>query len=63
MRTRLLLDDDLVERARALSGIDKTSVLVNAGLKALIERESSRRQSRLGGISPTQDSPPRRRGH
>jgi post-segregation antitoxin (ccd killing protein) len=63
MRTRLLLDDDLVERARDLTGIAKTSALVNAGLEALIERESSRRQPRLGTNTPTQPSPPQRRGH
>jgi len=63
MRTRLLLDDDLVERARDLTGIKQPSALVTAALKALIERESSRRQPRLGTIAPTQPLPPQRRGH
>jgi Arc/MetJ family transcription regulator len=63
MRTRLLLDDDLVGRARELTGIAKASALVNAGLRALIERESARRQPRAGTIAPTQPSPPQRRGH
>jgi Arc/MetJ family transcription regulator len=61
MRTTLVLDDDLVERARDLTGIEEKSALVRAALTALIERESARRLARLGGIAPDFEVPPRRR--
>src|SRR6266545_374978 len=41
MRTTLILDDDLLERARSLTGLKKTA-MVHAGLEALIARESAR---------------------
>jgi Arc/MetJ family transcription regulator len=63
MRTRLTLDDGLVERARELTGIKAPSALVCAALRALIERESSRRLARLEGIAPDLGAPPRHRGH
>ncbi len=49
MRTTLTLDDDLLERARKLSGIRAKKALIEAGLEALISLESSRRLARLGG--------------
>lgn len=49
MRTTLILDDDLVERARALSRIEEKTALVHAGLEALIAAEAARRLARLGG--------------
>jgi len=61
MRTTLALDDELIERARALTGVTEKSALVRHGLKALIERESARRLARLGGSEPTLAVAPRRR--
>jgi Arc/MetJ family transcription regulator len=61
MRTTITLDDDLLAKARELSGIAEKSALVRAGLKALIERESARRLARLGGTEPGLKAPPRRR--
>jgi Arc/MetJ family transcription regulator len=52
MRTTLALDDDLVSKAKALTGLRETSGLVREALKALIERESARRLARLGGSDP-----------
>ncbi len=49
MRTRLALDDELVAKAQALTGLKEKSSLVREALKALIERESARRSARLGG--------------
>ena len=49
VRTTLAIDDDLLDRARRLSGVQEKSALVREGLKALIERESVRRLARLGG--------------
>jgi len=61
MRTTLALDDELLARAQALTGITEKSSLVRDALKALIERESARRLARLGGSEPLIEAPPRRR--
>lgn len=60
MRTTLALDDDLVAKAAALTGLSEKSSLVREALKALIERESARRLAKLGGSEPMLDAPPRR---
>jgi Arc/MetJ family transcription regulator len=49
MRTTLILDDDLLERARNLTGLKEKTAMVHAGLEALIARESARRLAALGG--------------
>ncbi len=61
MRTTLALDDDLVAKAQAMTGVKEKSLLVREALKALIERESARRLARLGGSEPDLEAPPRRR--
>lgn len=61
MRTTLILDDALVERARRLSGIAEKTALVHAGLEALIARAAARRLGALGGTMPGLTTPPRRR--
>jgi Arc/MetJ family transcription regulator len=61
MRTTLALDDDMIEKAQALTGLKEKSALVREALKALIERESARRLARLGGSEPELVAPPRRR--
>ena len=61
MRTTLNLDDDLLERARELSGIREKTALVHAGLEALIARESARRLAALGGREKSLRRIPRRR--
>jgi len=61
MRTTLALDDDLLAKAQALTGISEKSALVRDALKALIERGSARRLARLGGSEPDLEAPPRRR--
>ena len=52
MRTTLALDDDLLAKAQAYSGITEKTVLIREALKALIERESARRLALLGGTEP-----------
>ena len=52
MRTTLALDDELVARAQALTGLRAKSALVREALRALIERESARRLALLGGTDP-----------
>ena len=61
MRTTLALDDELVAKAQAFSGVKEKSVLVREALKALIERESARRLARLGGTEPDLKPVQRRR--
>jgi Arc/MetJ family transcription regulator len=61
MRTTLALDDDLIAKAQAFTGLEEKSALVREALKALIERESARRLARLGGQEPALKRPPRRR--
>ena len=61
MRTTLVLDDELIAKAQALTGIKEKSGLVREALEALIERESARRLARLGGSEPDLDVAPRRR--
>lgn len=61
MRTTLALDDELVAKAQAFTGVKEKSSLVREALRALIERESARRLARLGGSEPGLGAPPRRR--
>lgn len=60
MRTTLNIDDDLYAKAVELTGVKEKSVLLRAGLTALIERESARRLSQLGGSQPKLNPIPRR---
>ena len=61
MRTTLIIDDKLLERARRLSGIEEKTSLVRAGLEALIARESGKRLAALFGTDPRLTVPRRRR--
>ncbi len=61
MRTTLVLDDDLLEKAQRFTGVKEKASVVREGLKALIERESARRLALLGGCDPNATAPPRRR--
>ena len=60
MRTTLALDDDLLAKAQACTGLREKSALVREALRALIERESARRLARLGGTDPDLSPVPRR---
>jgi Arc/MetJ family transcription regulator len=61
MRTTLALDDELLEKAQAYTGLREKSALVREALRALIERESAHRLTRLGGSEPDLSAAPRRR--
>ncbi|MGH9614706.1 MAG: type II toxin-antitoxin system VapB family antitoxin [Bryobacteraceae bacterium] len=61
MRTTLIIDDELLARARALTGIEEKTALVRAGLEALIAREAAKRLAALGGTQPKLADIPRRR--
>lgn len=60
MRTTITLDDDLLEKAQALTGTTKKTALIHEALKALIQRESAKRLALLGGSEPLLDNVPRR---
>jgi Arc/MetJ family transcription regulator len=62
MRATLILDDDLVERARSLTGLKENTAMVHAGLEALIARESARQLAPLGGAEKGLRPARRRRG-
>jgi Arc/MetJ family transcription regulator len=61
MQATLALDDDLLAKARAFTGLTETSDVIREALKALVERESARRLARLGGSEPDLAAPERRR--
>ena len=61
MRTTLIIDDDLIEKASRLTGVKEKTSLVRLGLEALIARESGRRLAKLGGTQKRLEVPRRRR--
>jgi len=61
IRSTLNLDDDLITKARNLTGIREKTALIHAGLEALIARETARRLAALGGTQPNFEAG-RRRG-
>jgi Arc/MetJ family transcription regulator len=61
LRTTLALDNELLKRAQAYTGLREKSAVVREALQALIERESARRLARLGGSEPGLTAAPRRR--
>jgi len=60
MRTTLALDDDLLAKAHALTGVSEKTALIREALRALIQRESAKRLALLGGSEPQLDDAPRR---
>jgi Arc/MetJ family transcription regulator len=60
MRTTLALDDDLLAKAQALTGVTEKAALVREALCALIQRESAKRLALLGGSEPQLQDVPRR---
>ena len=61
MRTTLILDDELLEKARSLSGLAEKTAVVHAGLRALIVQRSAERLAELGGTDGAARTPRRRR--
>ncbi len=61
MRTTLNIDDSVIQKARAMTGIKEKTSLVHMGLEALIARESAVRLAKLGGYQQNLKSVPRRR--
>ena len=61
MRTTLIIEEELVTRAREATGIREKSSLVRAGLEALVARAAAKRLADLGGTEPDLRPIPRRR--
>ena len=61
MRTTLNIEDDLLNKAAQLTGIQEKTSLVRLGLQALVSRESAKRLSKLSGTEKKLLDIPRRR--
>jgi len=61
MRSTINLDDNLLERAKSLTGTKETAALVRLALETLVRVESGKRLIALGGSMPNAEAAPRRR--
>jgi len=61
MRTTLNLDEKLIAKARAATGIQKKTELIHKGLQALVQRAAIERLIKLAGSMPRAKSGRRRR--
>ncbi|WP_328359903.1 type II toxin-antitoxin system VapB family antitoxin [Mycobacterium sp. NBC_00419] len=61
MRTTVTIDDELLAKAAALTGVHENVALLRQGLQTLIRVESARRLAALGGTDPAAEAPRRRR--
>jgi Arc/MetJ family transcription regulator len=52
MKTTIVLDEELLEKAQVLTNVREKSSLIKEALTALIERESAKRLASLGGCEP-----------
>ena len=57
----MILDDELVEKAKRLSGISEKTAVVHAGLRALIAQRSAEALAARGGSDRRARAPRRRR--
>jgi len=60
-RTTVTLDDDLIRKAQAYTGVKEKSALIREALVQLVQREAARRLAALGGTMPDLKRIPRRR--
>ena len=61
MRSTINLDDNLLEKAKSLTGTKETAALVRQALEALVRVETGKRLIALGGTMPDIEAAPRRR--
>ncbi|KAA9131521.1 type II toxin-antitoxin system VapB family antitoxin [Marinihelvus fidelis] len=52
MKVAVSIDEDLLQRAQVLTGIEAHATLLEAALIALVERESAKRLAALVGSEP-----------
>jgi Arc/MetJ family transcription regulator len=55
------IDEDLLAKARAITGTNEVSAVVNAGLREIIRRDAAQRLIALGGTFRNAKAAPRRR--
>jgi Arc/MetJ family transcription regulator len=60
-RTTVTLEDDLIRKAQAYTGVKEKSALIREALTQLVQREAARRLAALGGTMPDLQRIPRRR--
>lgn len=60
-KTTVTLDEELLNEARRMTGIQEKTALIHEGLQALIAREAGRRLAAMGGTMPGLRTAPRRR--
>ncbi|MCB9094600.1 MAG: type II toxin-antitoxin system VapB family antitoxin [Halobacteriovoraceae bacterium] len=60
MRTTLILKDELIQKAKELTGIKEKTAVVHAALEALIEKHSRERLRKLAGTQKKLQPIPRR---
>jgi len=61
MRTRVVLNDELFEKAKQMTGVAGKSELLHKALQSLVHLEASRRLAALGGTMPEPEDMPRTR--
>ena len=61
MRTTINIDNELLNKASRLTGIEEKTSLVRLGLQTLIAQESSKRLSKLAGTEKKLCVIPRKR--
>lgn len=61
MRTTLILDQGLIDKAKRLTGLSEKTAVVHAGLRALIAQRSAERLASMGGADKRARAPRRRR--
>jgi Arc/MetJ family transcription regulator len=61
MKTSMILDDEILQKAQELTNIKNKTELVHQGLNALIQLESARRLALLGGSDKKATAGRRRR--
>lgn len=61
VRTTVTIDDELLRKAEALTGVTERAALLRVGLETLVRVESARRLAALGGSDAKAASAPRRR--
>jgi Arc/MetJ family transcription regulator len=60
-RTTVTLEDDLIRKAQAYTGVKEKSALIREALTQLVQREAARRLVVLGGTMPDLQRITRRR--
>ncbi len=61
MKTTMNLDDDILAKASAYTGIKQKTAVVHEALRRLVAQEAARRLASLGGAFPNAKMPPRRK--